>query len=114
MLLFCDVLVVLLSGALSKDALRSELEALSCEEREEVVVLAPAAAREFEAQGQALASCIYATYFLLLLLLSESIDIGRIARNRVKSLIMCGSGGPVTPRNTRPKSCFVTRLCPAG
>lgn len=86
MLLFCDVLVVLLSGALSKDALRSELEALSCEEREEVVVLALAAAREFEAQGQVLASCIYATYFSLLLLLSDSIDIGGIARNRVKSL----------------------------
>lgn len=68
MLLFCDVLLV--SGALSKDALRSEFEALSCEEREEeVVVLAPAAARGFETQGQVLASCIHAIYFLLLLLL---------------------------------------------
>lgn len=63
MLLFCDVVAVLLSGHPSKDASRSEFEALNCEEREEVMVLAPAAARELEAQGQMLVSCIYATYF---------------------------------------------------
>lgn len=69
--LFGDVPVDLLS---SKDMFRSgaaEFEALSCEEREEVMVLVPTAEGDFEAEGQALASCIYYAIlpFLLLLLL---------------------------------------------
>lgn len=62
MLLFGDMLVTPISGLLPKDMLRSggsEIEALSCEESEEVMALAPAKTEEFGAEGQALASCIY-------------------------------------------------------
>lgn len=67
MLLFVDKLVLLSF----RDVFPSEFEALSCDEREEVMVLAPASVRRLEEQGQVLASCISATYVCFVIVMAR-------------------------------------------